>query len=263
MDGLPGLIASGDDFGINSAGIMITETTITGFEGYNPRGIPEFIRARKAMQYASSIDDFSRIMTEGNNGGYANDWLVADRKTNEIASLELGLKNVTLERTHDGYFVGANFPINRRLAAQETTCDVSDTGKSCNARRARWEQLMAEYKGKIDVAAAKRFMADHYDVYQKKEEPCERTLCGHVDLSPRGMPTWQPPYGPAGVVQNKIADAALAGQMSFLAAAGHACGIGFTASEFLKAHPEFNWQKDLLKDLPSQPWTRVSKSLSN
>ena len=263
MDGLPGLIAGDDDFGINSAGIMITETTITGFEGYNPRGIPEFIRARKAMQYASCIDDFSRIMTEGNNGGYANDWLVADRKTNEIASLELGLKNVTLERTHDGYFVGANFPINLRLAAQETTCDISDSGKSCNARRARWEQLLAEYKGKIDVSAAKQFMADHYDTYQKKEEPCERTLCGHVELSPRGMPTWQPPYGPAGVVQNKIADATMAGQMSFLAAAGHACGTGFTASEFLKAHPEFDWQKDLLKDLPSHPWTRVSKSLGN
>ena len=50
-------------------------------------------------------------MKDGNNGGYANNWLVADRKTNEIASLELGLKNVTLQRTKDGYFVGSNFPI--------------------------------------------------------------------------------------------------------------------------------------------------------
>ena len=47
------------------------------------------------MQYANSIDDFARIMEQGNNGGYANTWLVADRKNNEIASLELGLKNVT------------------------------------------------------------------------------------------------------------------------------------------------------------------------
>ncbi len=96
MDGMPGLIHSGDDFGINSAGIMITETTISGFSGFDPNGIPEFVRARKAMQYAASIDDFARIMKEGNNGGYANNWLVADRKTNEIASLELGLKNVNL-----------------------------------------------------------------------------------------------------------------------------------------------------------------------
>ena len=59
------------------------------------------MRARKAMQYSSSIDDFARIMKDGNNGGYANNWLIADNKNNEIASLELGLKHVTL-RAHQG-----------------------------------------------------------------------------------------------------------------------------------------------------------------
>ena len=49
-------------------------------------------------------------MNDGNNGGYANNWLIADRKTNEVASLELGLKNITLQRTSDGFFVGSNFP---------------------------------------------------------------------------------------------------------------------------------------------------------
>jgi hypothetical protein len=37
-------------------------------------------------------------------------------------------------------------------------------------------------------------MADHFDTYLKKIEPSERTLCGHVDLSPRGMGSWQQPY---------------------------------------------------------------------
>ena len=32
-------------------------------------------------------------MLDGNNGGYANDWLIGDNKTGEIALLELGLKN--------------------------------------------------------------------------------------------------------------------------------------------------------------------------
>ena len=72
------------------------------------------------MQYAATIDDFVRIMKDGNNGGYANTWLVADENTNEIARLELGLKNVTLERTKDGYFAGANFPIEPKLTAEET-----------------------------------------------------------------------------------------------------------------------------------------------
>ncbi len=255
MDGFPGLIHSADDFGINSAGIMITETTISKFEGYDPDGVPEFVRARKAMQYSSSIDDYVRIMKEGNNGGYANNWLVGDRKTGEIASLELGLKNVTLRRTKDGYFVGSNFPVNEKLAREETTFDLADPSLSPNARHIRWEQLMAEYKGRIDVEAAKRFLADHFDTYQQKEEPNERTLCGHVDLSPRGVPPWQPPFGPAGAVQNKVTDSVLAEQMSLWAAAGHACGIAFDAEKHLAEHPEFSWQKGYLRDLPSRPWT--------
>lgn len=255
MDGLPGFISSDDDFGINSAGILITETTISDFEGYDPKGMPEFVRARKAMQYAASIDDFARIMKEGNNGGYANDWLVADRKTNEIASLELGLKNVTLERKKDGCFFGANFPINPKLTREETKFDTKDMGNSQNARRVRWQQLMAENKGKINVKAAQRFLADHYDTFQKKDEPSERTLCGHIDLSPRGMGSWQSPYGIAGAVQNKIADATMAARMSITVAAGHACGMDFKAAPHLKAHPEFDWQKAFLKDMPARLWT--------
>jgi hypothetical protein len=255
MDGFPGLIHSADDFGINSAGILITETTITGFFGWDSDGIPEFVRARKAMQYSASIDDFDRIMRKGNNGGYANNWLVADRKNNEIASLELGLKNVTLLRSKDGYFCGANFPVNEKLIREETNFDPHDLGLSANSRRVRWGELMAEYKGKIDVAAGQKFLADHWDTFEKKEAPSERTLCGHVDLSPRGMKGWQEPYGIGGTVQAKVADAAMAERMEFLAALGHPCGMDFKAAPHLRLHPEFNWQKDYLRDLDSHPWT--------
>ena len=92
MDGLPGLIHSGDDFGVNAAGIVITETTITGFSGYDFNGIPEFVRARKAMQYSASIDDVAKIFKEGNNGGYANDWLIADTKKNKMADSRTGFE---------------------------------------------------------------------------------------------------------------------------------------------------------------------------
>ena len=110
MDGLPGVIASDDDFGVNATGMMVTETTITQFEGWDPSGKPEFMRARKALQYSKSIDDFVRIMLDGNNGGYANDWLIGDNKTGEVALFELGLKNHAVKRTKDGCFVGSNFP---------------------------------------------------------------------------------------------------------------------------------------------------------
>ena len=256
MDGFPGLIHSGDDFGINDAGIAITETTITGFRGFDPGGVPEFVRARKAMQYAASIDDFDRIMRAGNNGGYANTWLVADSKTNEIARLELGLKHVTLERTHDGVFFGANFPIKPELIAEETTFDATNPGLSACARRTRLEQLMPAFKGTLDVAAAKRVMADHTDAFEGRDgAPSERTLCGHVELSPRGMKPWQEEFGPAGAVQAKVADGPMIARMKLEAAIGHPCGLDFKAAAHLAAHPEFEWQRPLLRDLPSRPWT--------
>jgi hypothetical protein len=255
MDGLPGVIHSADDFVVNSAGIIITETTIGHFSGYDPNQIPEFIRARKAAQYSSSIDDFARIMKDGNNGGYANTWLIADVNRNEIGQLELGLKNVTLERKSDGYFVGSNFPINENLIREETDFDPHDMSSSANARHARWEQLMKENKGKIDVADAQRFLADHFDTFENKDDPDERTLDGHIDLSSRGSQPWMPPFGIAGAVQNKATDAKMASEMSFTAAAGHACGKDFKAADHLRAHPEFAWQKDLLRDMNASPWT--------
>jgi hypothetical protein len=258
MDGLPGFIHSADDFVVNSAGIAITETTIGHFSGYDPAGIPEFVRARKAAQYSKSIDDFARIMKEGNNGGYANNWLLADVKNNEIASLELGLKNVILERKKDGYIAGSNFPVNEKLIREETDFDTTDMSLSSNARHVRWEQLMAENKGKIDVAAAQRFLADHYDTYSKKEEADERTLDGHIDLSARGSLPWEPPFGTAGAVQNKAADATMVKQMSFTAAAGHACGKNFKAQEHLREHPELSWEQGLLRDMDAYPWTTFS-----
>jgi len=255
MDGLPGVIHSADDFVMNSTGIIITETTIGHFSGYDPAGIPEFVRARKAAQYAASIDDFARIMKEGNNGGYANTWLIADIGKNEIGRLELGLKNVTLERKSDGYFVGSNFPINEKLIREETDFDPSNMSESSNARHLRWDQLMAENKGKIDLAAAKGFLADHYDTFENKQDPDERTLDGHIDLSPRGDADWQPPFGIAGAVQNKATNASMAVRMSFVAAAGHACGMDFKAADHMRAHPEFSWQKDLQRDMDAHAWT--------
>ncbi len=257
MDGLPGLIHSGDDFGVNAAGMVITETTIGAFHGYDANGIPEFVRARKAMQYAASIDDAARIFKDGNNGGYANDWLIADTRRNEIASLELGLKHVTLERKTDGYFVGSNFPIDAKLTAEETTFASNDPSISANARHKRWEQLMAENKGRIDVQLAEQFLADHKDSVTGKTEASERTLCGHVEASARGMGEWQKPYGTAGAAQNKVTDSAMAAKMTFTAAAGHACGTNFDAAAHLQQHPEMAWEKPELRDMKAYPWTTV------
>jgi Phospholipase B len=257
MDGFPGVITSDDDFGVNAAGIMITETTITQFEGWDPNAKPEFVRSRKAMQYATSIDDYVRIIEDGNNGGYANDWLIGDRKTGEIAYLELGLKNTPLWRTKDGYYVSSNFARDPKLIQEETEgFDPNDLSSSMNARRVRAEQMVQSAKGAIDVQFAKAFLSDHYDSFEKKEQADERSLCGHVDNSSRGVPQWdRAPYSPEGAVQGKATDSAMAANMSFVARAGHPCGADFLVEDFLGHHPEFSWQKPLLRDMKAGPWT--------
>ena len=257
MDGFPGVITSDDDFGVNSNGIMNTETTITQFEGWDPNGKAEFVRSRKALQYANSIDDYVRIIKEGNNGGYANDWMIGDRKTGEIAYLELGLKNTPLWRTKDGYYVSSNFARDPKVIKEETTFDPNDKSSSPNARQVRWEELMKESKGKIDVTMAEQFLSDHTDSFDKASSaPNERALCGHVDTSARGVKEWGwDPYNPGGAVQGKAMDSAMAGKMSFVARAGHPCGQDFLAEHFLEQHPEYSWQKPLLRDMKAGPWT--------
>jgi hypothetical protein len=256
MDCMPGLIHSGDDFAINDAGILYTETTITQFKGFDENRTPEFMRARKAAQYASSIDDFIRIMTTDNNGGYANDWLVGDTKTNEIARLELGLKNTPVWRTFDGMYEGSNFPSDPKLTSEETTFNPNDMTVSANSRKVRWAQLMMEKKGKINVEAAKSMEAEHYDAIRKTEAVNGCVLCGHIDVDPRGAPEWtNPPYFPGGAVQGKVTSAALAKEMKIWARMGHPCGEDFLAAPFFEKHPEYKWQEKFLKDMKGNPWT--------
>ena len=96
----PGGIHSGADFYINSAGVIIGETTVaqTPFE---PDSTPQSNRIRKAAQYASSIDDVERILWKKNNGMYTNDWPIADIKTGEVAILLLGTHRKKLRRTSE------------------------------------------------------------------------------------------------------------------------------------------------------------------
>jgi len=262
QDGVPGMITSNDDFGLSDAGIMITETTISRFQGWNPNGIPEFVRSRKALQYANSIDDYAATMIEGNNGGYANDWLIGDRKTGEIAYLELGLVHTPIWRTKNGYYVSSNFPRDISLIKDETDgWNSNDLSASANARHARWESQMKLHKGQIDVELAEQFLADHQDVFSHKETADQRTLCGHVDAAKEGVPQWDMgPYNPFGAVQGKVTSSDLAAKMTMVAHAGHPCGEDFLAKPFLDAHPEYAWQAPILRDMKSGPWTRFSSS---
>ena len=83
---------------------------------------------------------------------------------------------------------------------------------------------MEQHKGQIDLDLAQQFLADHYDSYEHKEQADERSLCGHVDASVRGVGQWQwSGYYPGGAVQGKATDSALAESMG-LRSPEHAAG---------------------------------------
>ena len=182
MQAFTGFIHSGTDFFVTSAGLVGAETTISDFFPFDVNGVPEFSRMRHATQYASSIDEWCELMKKGNNGSYANAWLLGDINTNEIARLELGLKYIGFEKKKDGYFIGSNVAEDLKILRFETKMEEENIKKSSIARRVRWKQLMKENVGKIDLELAKAFEADHFDTYQKTNNPGCRSLCGHWEL---------------------------------------------------------------------------------
>ena len=254
MQSVAGLIHSETDFFVTSAGLVGSETTIGGFFPFDEKGTPEFARMRHATQYASTIGEWCEIMKTGNNGGYANAWLIGDLNTNEIARLELGLKYVGFEKKKDGYFVGSNVAEDLRILRFETKTSEMDIKNSSVARRVRWKHLMTENAGKINLDLAKEFEADHYDTYLNTTTPDLRTLCAHPDLD-SDVYSVDLPFSPWGTLDGKVIDSKMAKQMSFVARWGSACGIPFDAKAFLEKHQQFDWMNGLLQDRPSQPWT--------
>jgi hypothetical protein len=254
MQTQPGFIHSGTDFFLTSAGLVGCETTIGNFSGFDTNGIPEFSRMRRATQDARNIAEWCDIMKHGNNGGYANAWLLGDVNNGEIARLELGLKYVALETTKDGYYAGSNVAEDRALLRLETERSETDIRRSSAARRVRWKQLMEKNRGRITAEMAEKFLADDYDVYLGKRNPGSRTLAGHfeLDMEQFGGPE---PFNPSGTFDGKVVDTAMAKKMSFIGRWGTADGMAFDAGKFLREHPQYDWQSGLLKDRPSQPWT--------
>ncbi len=259
MQSMPGYIYSMSDFFVTGAGIVGTETTIGGFNVYNPDGVHEFVRIRKAMQYGKTLNDYVRIMTSGNTGGYANDWLFGNIRTGEIMRLELGLKYYKVWRTKSGCYIGFNAPLDPRIRNLEcSNTGYADIRRHQGARQVRLTQLMRKYKGRIDIDVAKKILADHYDVYLGRVNPSSRTIEGHYELDSRAfvsIPGRPLPYQPRGTVDGKVLDSKLAEKMSFLARWGSSSGMPFHADEFLRKHIQWEHLKGYLEDRPTQPWT--------
>ena len=263
MQTSPGWIASMTDFWITGAGLVVAETTIVGYSGYDVTKVPEYVRARLACQYANDIDEWVRLLDDGNNGGYANMWLIGDTRRNEIARYEQGLRYQDFQRKSDGWYFGDNTPEDPRIRNLE----CSDTGyndirQQTGARRTRWPQLLGAHQGSIDLESGQSILADTYDVYMKCTNPSSRTICAHYDVDPMFYVSdpnavWNIPYFPGGSVDGKVTSSALARSMGLSARFGRADGVAFDAEAFLDEQPQWNWQRGHLRSRPSQPWTTL------
>jgi len=261
MQSVPGAIGSATDFFVTDAHIMGTETTIAGYSGFDPNGTPEFVRARRAMQYAGNLDEFVALMRKGNNGAYANSWLLANAASGEIMRFEQGLKHDAVQRTRSGYYVGSNGPSDTDIRNLES----SHTGyfnikDSVGARRTRLETLMADNLGAINVGKAKSIIGDHFDVFLNQDKPGIRTIEGRGDLESAAF-TSGTAYYPQGAVDGKVMDAREAMAMTFDARWGSASGLPFDAAQFLKLQPQYSYMGGQLKDRPTEAWTLFKAGL--
>ena len=261
MQTSPGWIWSGTDFFVTKAGILGTETTIGGFNKFE-NNFTIACRIRKAMQYGNTLDDYTRILLDGNSGDYANSWLLGDTNTNEILRIELGLKYHNIERTKNGYFIGFNAAYDPQIRNLECTdSGFDDIRRHQGARKVRLADLMEKHKGKLNIKLAQEIIADHYDVYLNKDNKCSRTICSHYELDAREYmsdPSRPKPYAPRGAVDGCVADTTMIKNMSFCARWGSSCGTPFIAADFLDKNRQWSQLKPYLHDRPTQDWTDFS-----
>ena len=169
MQTFPGGIHSGTDFYMSDAGLVVGETTVLQTP-FDPDGTPQSNRIRKAVQYASTIDELAAILREKNNGMYTNDWTLADVKRNEAAILLLGTKQSKLWRSTDqpapfgtpGFLWANNnareAAVRREVAAQPEDAPYDSTFTPAN-RDLAFRRFYDERKGRIDVESVVRLMA--------------------------------------------------------------------------------------------------------
>ena len=258
MNGFPGWIWSGTDFFVTSAGILGTETTIGGFISYE-NNIPISCRIRNAMQYGNNLDDYEKMLLDGNSGDYANSWLFGDTNKNEIMRIELGLRFHKTERTQNGYFIGFNAPYDPRIRNLEcVNTGIDDIRRHQGARKVRLADLMDTWKGTINIDVAQKIIGDHYDVYLNKENPCSRTCCSHYELDPREYmsdPSRPKPFQPRGALDGNVIDTTMAKNMSFSLRWGNSCGIPFSKDKFCDDNRVWDYLRPYLHDRPQQSWT--------
>ena len=216
------------------------------------------------MQYSNSIDDYVTHMLDGNNGGYANDWLVGDNKTGEVARFELGLQEHT-RRAHEGRLLRRiELPGRQDVDREGDDLQRDERGQlGQRAPRAVGAGDGASTRARSTPRSRKRLESDDYDLIAKKARarasgrsaaPSRRRRAAFRTGTGRA-------YFPGGTVQAKVTTATMAEKMQLWARDGPSVRPDFIASDFLAAHPQFAWARGLLRDMKTQPWTEFTSGM--
>ena len=96
-------------------------------------------------------------MRQGNNGGYANAWLIGDVEFARDCPPRTRARFDRLEKSRDGCFLGSNIAEDPKVLRLETDANEDDVRLSSIARRVRWQQLMAQHTGKINLEHGQAF----------------------------------------------------------------------------------------------------------
>ncbi len=169
MQTSPGSIESGMDYSINDAGILMSETTLVQ-TSYNPEGRPLAARIRQAEQYADTIEEAAKILSENGNGLSTTEWILADAKRNQIALLTVGTHHSKLYRSSQQEWIGGaegfywsnnnakDLPIRLESIASPTDRPSAAAAMRTTSRDALWLRMYDKYKGQIDGNFAKTLL---------------------------------------------------------------------------------------------------------
>jgi outer membrane protein assembly factor BamB len=105
------------------------------------------------------------FLVKKNNGLMANDWLMGDVKTGEIASLELATRNYALTRKNDGFIYSCNNPKDEKVRRElNSIFGFGLTGRIIfrnfieSPRDIIFQKFEEQYYGEFDVDLAKKIM---------------------------------------------------------------------------------------------------------
>ena len=206
-----GSIWSGQDWYVNSAGLLLSETTVSD-RASNPYGVPIFVRAREVAQYCATVDQavFGRVVkgvtygfqagTSASNGAYCSEWLIGDA-TGKIATLQLGTLAYDLSETTNGFYGSCNYTWGPNVLYESAHANTNPNGTpngtgvgvpgTPSARWVRWGQIKTQYQslGVIDAQVGRQFQMDTYDSqYGLANHPDKNTLSGEPSIPWPALP---------------------------------------------------------------------------